>query len=199
MAAAAGRITHLLYLHGFRSSPASAKARLMAQAVAQRYPLTQWCCPQLPPSPRQAANGMLRLTADWPRATMAVVGSSLGGFYASWVARQTGCRSVLLNPAVFPARDLARHIGAQSQWHAPDEQFYFQESYIAELQAMADEGIHAPGPELALISQRDEVLDWREMQARYPQARRILLPEGDHTISDFALHLDTVLEFLDLV
>ncbi|MBJ7469093.1 MAG: esterase, partial [Rhodoferax sp.] len=87
----------------------------------------------------------------------------------------------------------------QSQWHAPDEHFYFQESYIAELQSMADEGTHAPGPELALISQRDEVLDWREMQARYPQARRILLPEGDHAISDFASHVDGVLEFLGLV
>ena len=197
MAAEAGHTTHLLYLHGFRSSPASAKARLMAQAVAQRHPQAQWCCPQLPPSPRQAANDMLRLIADWPRATMAVVGSSLGGFYASWVARQTGCRSVLLNPAVFPARDLARRIGEQSQWHAPQERFYFQESYIAELQAMASEGTQTPGPELALISQQDEVLDWREMQARYPKARRILLPDGDHAISDFALHLDTVLEFLE--
>lgn len=70
---------------------------------------------------------------------------------------------------------------------------------IAELQAMANEGTHTPGPELALISQHDEVLDWREMQARYPQARRILIPEGDHAISDFALHVDTVLEFLELV
>jgi len=199
MAAQAGQTTHLLYLHGFRSSPASAKARLMAQTVAQRHPLAQWCCPQLPPSPRQAAQDMLRLIADWPPDTMAVVGSSLGGFYASWVARQTGCRSVLLNPAVFPARDLARYIGEQSQWHAPQERFYFQENYIAELQDMAREGPHTPGPELALISQRDEVLDWREMQARYPKARRILLPEGDHAISDFALHVDTVLEFLDLV
>jgi len=199
MAAQIGHTTHVLYLHGFRSSPASAKARMMAQAVAQRHPLAQWCCPQLPPSPRQAANDMLRWIADWPRNTMAVVGSSLGGFYASWVARQTGCRSVLLNPAVFPARDLAKHIGVQNQWHAPEERFYFQESYIAELQAMADEGAQAPGPELALISQRDEVLDWREMQARYPKATRILLPEGDHAISDFALHVDTVLEFLTLV
>jgi len=199
MDAAASPTTHLLYLHGFRSSPASAKAQLMAQAVAQRHPHVHWSCPQLPPSPREAGQTLLRLFADWPRETMAVVGSSLGGFYASWVARQTGCPSVLLNPAVFPARDLARHIGEQSQWHAPDERFYFQESYIAELQAMADQGAKAPGPELALISQRDEVLDWREMQARYPQARRILLPEGDHAISDFALHLDTVLAFLDLV
>ena len=199
MAAKAGQTTHLLYLHGFRSSPASAKARLMAQTVAQRHPLAQWCCPQLPPSPRQAAQDMLRLIADWPRDTMAVVGSSLGGFYASWMARQTGCRSVLLNPAVFPARDLARHIGEQSQWHAPQERFYFQESYIAELQAMASEGPQSPGPELALISQQDEVLDWREMQARYPKAQRILLPDGDHAISDFALRVDTVLGFLELV
>ena len=100
---------------------------------------------------------------------------------------------------MFPARDLAKHIGEQSQWHAPDERFYFQESYIAELLAMAGEGTHTPGPELALISQRDEVLDWREMQARYPNARRILLTEGDHAVSDFALHVDGVLEFLDLV
>ena len=199
MSAAAGRTTHLLYLHGFRSSPASAKARLMAQAVALRHAQVYWCCPQLPPWPRQAANDMLRLIADWPRDTMAVVGSSLGGFYASWVARQTGCRSVLLNPAVFPARDLAKHIGEQSQWHAPQERFYFQESYIAELEALASEGTHTPGPELALISQRDEVLDWREMQARYPKATRILLPEGDHAISEFAMHVDGVLEFLELV
>jgi len=198
MAEPAGQTTHLLYLHGFRSSPASAKARLMAQAVAQRYPQLYWCCPQLPPSPRQAANDLLRVIAHWPRDTMAIVGSSLGGFYASWVARQTGCRSVLLNPAVFPARDLQRHIGDQSQWHAPQERFYFQESYIAELEAMANEGTHAPGPELALISQRDEVLDWREMQARYPKARRILLPNGDHAISDFALHVDAILGFLEL-
>ena len=142
---------------------------------------------------------MLGLIAPWPRDNMAVVGSSLGGFYASWVARQTGCRSVLLNPAVFPARDLAKHIGEQSQWHAPQERFYFEESYIAELATLADEGAHAPGPELALISQRDEVLDWREMQARYPNARRILLPEGDHAISDFAMHVDAVLEFLELM
>jgi len=198
MAEPAGQTTHLLYLHGFRSSPASAKARLMAQAVAQRYPQLYWCCPQLPPSPRQAANDLLRVIAHWPRDTMAVVGSSLGGFYASWVARQTGCRSVLLNPAVFPARDLQRHIGDQSQWHAPQERFYFQESYIAELEAMANEGTHAPGPELALISQRDEVLDWREMTARYPGSHQVVMEGGDHAISKFETYLPQVLEFLDL-
>ncbi len=192
-------ITHLLYLHGFRSSPASAKATLMARTVAQRRPQVRWCCPQLPPSPRQAMNEVSALIADWPREGMAVVGSSLGGFYASWVARQTGCKSVLLNPAVFPARDLARHMGAQSQWHQPDESFYFEAAFVDELQQLAAEGTHAPGPELVLIAQGDEVLDWREMRDRYPDAQQIILPGNDHAISDFALHLDGVLKFLNLV
>jgi predicted esterase YcpF (UPF0227 family) len=192
-------ITHLLYLHGFRSSPASAKATLMAQAVAQRHPQVVWCCPQLPPSPRQAMSDVAAQVADWPRERMAVVGSSLGGFYASWVARQTGCKSVLLNPAVFPARDLARHIGAQTQWHQPDETFYFEAAFVDELQQLAHEGGHPPGPELALIAQGDEVLDWREMRDRYASAQKIILPGNDHAISDFALHLDGVLAFLDLV
>jgi hypothetical protein len=191
--------SHLLYLHGFRSSPASAKASLMARAVAQRHPQVHWCCPQLPPSPRQAMDRVAALVADWPRARMAVVGSSLGGFYASWVARQTGCKSVVLNPAVFPARDLARHIGAQTQWHASEEHFFFEAAFVDELAQLALEGSHAPGSELALIAQGDEVLDWREMRYRYPAAQQIILPGNDHAISDFAQHLGAVLEFLDLV
>ena len=191
-------ITHLLYLHGFRSSPASAKATLMARAVAQRHPQVLWCCPQLPPSPRQAMDAVAARVAGWPRERMAVVGSSLGGFYASWVARQIGCKSVLLNPAVFPARDLARHIGAQTQWHQPEARFYFEAAFVDELQQLAKEGTHAPGPELALIAQGDEVLDWCEMCDRYPDAQQTILRGNDHAISDFALHLDAVLAFLNL-
>ena len=68
-----------------------------------------------------------------PSATMAVVGSSLGGYYATWVAEQRGCRAVLLNPAVNPARDLEKYIGAQTQFHAPEEHFYFKAEYVQEL------------------------------------------------------------------
>lgn len=190
--------THLLYLHGFRSSPQSAKARLMAACMAERHPAVRWWCPQLPPSPREAMQLVAQGIAGWPPARMAVVGSSLGGFYASWVAAQTGCRAVLLNPAVYPARDLARHIGDQTHWHQPGQRFFFEPGFIDELHALVVPGSGRPGLDWAIIAQGDEVLDWREMQARYLGGTLHILPGGDHALSDFELHLPGVLRFLDL-
>jgi uncharacterized protein len=189
--------THLLYLHGFRSSPLSTKAQKVAARVAQRHPEVTWWCPQLPPSPREAMALIDQGTADWPRESMAVVGSSLGGYYASWVAEQTGCRAVLLNPAVEPARDLASHIGEQTAWHDPQERFFFAPAFVDELRALRS-GLSRPERTFAVIAKGDEVLDWREMTARYAGARIRLLAGSDHAISDFDDHIDEVFAFLDL-
>ena len=190
--------THLLYLHGFRSSPQSAKARLVLQRMAQRHPSVECWCPQLPPSPREAMDLVLHGIAQWPRASMAVIGSSLGGFYASHVVTRTGCRAVMLNPAVDPARDLARHIGEHTQWHDPLERFHFQPAFIEELRALEVGMPDRPEQCLVIIAKGDEVLDWREMQARYPGSRIRLLEGGDHALSDFEhCHLDEVLAFID--
>jgi predicted esterase YcpF (UPF0227 family) len=188
--------THLLYLHGFRSSPQSAKARLMAHHMAQHHPDVLWYCPQLPPSPRAAMEMVHQVTANWPDQTMAVVGSSLGGFYATWVAEQRGCKAVLLNPAVYPARDLQQYIGAQTQWHAPDQAFYFQPHYVEELQDLACARLTAPARYLCIIAKGDEVLDWREMQAQYAATQVLLLDGGDHALSNFAELMPQVLAHL---
>lgn len=191
--------THLLYLHGFRSSPQSAKARAVAQRVLQQHPDVTWWCPQLPPSPREAMALVAEGIAGWPLASMAVVGSSLGGFYATWVAARTGCRAVLLNPAVDPARDLHKYIGEQTSWHDPQDHFFFRPEFIAELQALECPGQPTPAQVLAIIAKGDEVLDWREMQQRYAGARIRLLEGGDHALSDFdTAHIDTVFDFLQL-
>ena len=191
--------THLLYLHGFRSSPQSAKARAVAQRVLQQHPDVTWWCPQLPPSPREAMALVTEGTAGWPQASMAVVGSSLGGFYATWVAAHTGCRAVLLNPAVNPARDLQKYIGEQTSWHDPQDRFFFRPEFITELQALECPGQPAPAQVLAIIAKGDEVLEWCEMQQRYPGARIRLLEGGDHALSDFdTAHIDTVFDFLQL-
>jgi len=190
--------THILYLHGFRSSPQSAKARLMAQHMAAKHPDIHWWCPQLPPSPREAMDMLLAGVKDWPRASMAVVGSSLGGFYATYVAEQTGCKAVLLNPAVDPARDLAKYIGEQSSWHDADERFFFKPEFVQELRDLTLTGLSQPDRYFALIAKGDEVLDWREMTARYAGAQIELMEGGDHAISDFETHLPSVLAFLGL-
>ncbi|WP_042428647.1 YqiA/YcfP family alpha/beta fold hydrolase [Comamonas granuli] len=192
------KTTHLLYLHGFRSSPQSAKARRMRDFLAQRHPGVRFWCPQLPPSPQAAMALVAQGIASWPRAAMAVVGSSLGGFYATWVAHQARCPSVLLNPAVHPARDLERYIGEQTAWHHPEERFFFRPEYVQELRVLELHGQAPAGPELAIIAQGDEVLDWREMVARYPAAQLRLLEGGDHALSDFEPHLEPIAQFLRL-
>ena len=190
--------THLLYLHGFRSSPQSAKARQMAARVAADHPGVTWWCPQLPPSPAEAAALIERGTADWPAERMAVVGSSLGGFYATWMAERTGCKAVLLNPAVDPARDLAAHIGEQTAWHAPEERFFFRPEFIDELRALQRGPLARPERYFAVIAKGDELLDWREMTGRYPGATIRLLEGSDHALGDFDQHIDAVLDFLAL-
>ena len=191
-------LTHVLYLHGFRSSPQSFKARTLAAWLAAKAPALHWWCPQLPASPAAAWALVQGGTADWPTAAMAVVGSSLGGFYATCMAEQRGCAALLLNPAVNPARDLARHVGVQSQYHAPEQSFEFLPGYLDELRAMAPAAITRPDRYSAIIAKGDELLDWREMCGRYPSANIRLLDGSDHALSDFEQHLDFVGAFLGL-
>lgn len=190
--------THLLYLHGFRSSPRSFKARRMQEWVETHRPDLVWCCPQLPPSPQAAMALLRRSIAGWPDGAYAVIGSSLGGFYATALAEATGCPAVLLNPAVNPARDLAAYIGEQTAYDDPQDRFYFRAEYVDELRALTPAAITRPERYAAVIAKGDEVLDWREMTARYAGATLRLLDGGDHALSDFDEHLSFVLDFLRL-
>ena len=200
-------ITHLLYLHGFRSSPQSKKARQFGDWVRAHRPDLHWWCPQLPPSPREALALLAHGTADWPLAHTAVVGSSLGGFYATALAEQwTGSREradaeavrvVLLNPAVHPARDLATHIGETTSWHDGDR-FFFRAEFITELQALTPTEITHLQRYFAVIAKGDEVLDWREMSARYAGCSMRLIEGGDHALSDFDGSFAEAVEFLGL-
>ena len=194
--------THLLYLHGFRSSPLSTKAQKMAVLMRERFPQVRWWCPQLPPSPDAAMQLLCDGIQLWQQEpgyrSMALIGSSLGGFYATALAELLNCPAVLLNPAIDPARDLARYVGEQASWQNPAERFDFKARYIDELRALHAGPIKNPQNYLAVIAKGDEVLDWLEMQARYAGAQIRLIEGSDHAISDFDDHLPTVLRFLQL-
>ena len=174
----------------------------MAAVVGALHPAVHWWCPQLPPSPRAAMQLLRNGVASWPGSHgfggMAVVGSSLGGFYAAALARELGCRAVLINPAVDAARDLTRHIGVQASWHDPAQRFVFTPQHVDELRLLQDCPMTAPRHSLAIIAKGDEVLDWREMLASCSAAQVRLVAGSDHALSDFDEHLPAVLEFLDL-
>ena len=193
----AAPVTHLLYLHGFRSSPQSTKARVMAAWVQQHRPDLTWWCPQLPPSPREAMQMLFDGTAHWPAAQTGVTGSSLGGFYATAVAERLGYRAVLLNPAIDPARDLAKYIGETTAWHS-DERFFFRPEFIDELRVIAPAVLTRLERYFAVIAKGDEVLSWVEISARYKGCKIRMLERSDHALSDFDEHLPEVLTFLGL-
>lgn len=184
----------ILYLHGFRSSPLSYKARLIGERMQALGQGDAYVCPQLPASPRLAIEQAREIIGQTSPDAVALIGSSLGGYYATWLAEQTGCRAVLLNPAVKPPRDLERYVGVSTAFHS-DEPFEFKQEYIAELQALAVSRITRPERYFLIAATGDEVLDWREMTAHYPQARQRIIEGSDHGLSDFAGHVDDVLAF----
>jgi len=184
----------ILYLHGFRSSPRSFKAQLLMQRMQELGRGDDLLCPQLPASPREAVvQAQMLLTGCDPKK-LALIGSSLGGYYATWLAERLGCRAALLNPAVKPPRDLEKYVGVTTAYHS-DERFEFKRDYIAELESLAVEHITQPDRYFLLAATGDEVLDWREMVAHYPGAHQQIIKGGDHGISEFAQYMDEVLAF----
>ncbi|MYZ42727.1 YqiA/YcfP family alpha/beta fold hydrolase [Schauerella aestuarii] len=195
----------ILYLHGFRSSPQSYKARLMANAMKAAGREDQWACPQLPADPAAAAALALDLATTLldraPRATpdagpraLTVVGSSLGGFYATWLAERLDCKAILLNPAVHAARDLATQVGSHTQFHS-DDPFEFKPEYVEALRTLTVAAPTSLDRYFLVAATGDEVLDWTEMRDFYAGARQRIIPGSDHGLSDFQTWMPEVFAF----
>lgn len=185
----------LIYLHGFRSSPQSFKARWLGERMTVLGLGARFACPQLPVSPKASLEPIMQLAPD---AQDCLVGSSLGGYFATWVAERTGGPCVLLNPAIDPAASLAAHLGAQTRFHS-DEPFDFQPRHLDELALARVSAVTAPGRYFLIAATGDELLDWRDMVAHYPGARHKVIQGSDHGLSDFADYGDEVLGFAGLI
>jgi predicted esterase YcpF (UPF0227 family) len=189
----------ILYLHGFRSSPESAKARMLADALRAAGRDADWCCPQLPASPREAIDLANRLIEQrlhegmQAQRELVVLGSSLGGFYATVLAERWRCRALLFNPVVHAARDLATQVGEHQMWNS-EERMQFLPEYVDQLAQMAPGRPADPSRYYLLAAKGDEVLDWREMVDWYHGCELRLLEASDHGISDFEQWLPEVLE-----
>jgi predicted esterase YcpF (UPF0227 family) len=188
----------ILYLHGFRSSPRSTKARLLAERMEALGLSGDYVCPQLPASPKAAMQLALSLAEACPAEQLTIVGSSLGGYYATWLAERLGCRAVLLNPAVGPLTQLEQYVGVSTEYGS-QQPFEFKREYLDELRALAVDAITRPQRYFLIAASGDEVLDHRRMLSHYAGARQHLIDGGDHAISDFAPFIAPVLAFCGVV
>jgi len=186
----------ILYLHGFRSSPNSFKARAMQEYMDRCGRSAEFFCPALSPSPALAIVQAEQLLAGVDPAAVTIIGSSLGGFYATWLAEKYGCKAMLVNPAVKPPRELESYVGVTTYYHS-DERFEFKAAYVDELRALAVTTITHPERYFLLAATGDEVLDWREMVTFYQGARQQIIEGSDHGLAEFADMFDEVMAFCD--
>lgn len=187
----------IIYLHGFNSSPASHKAQHLAAQMATRGLGDRYACPKLPPQGMAAISAIEAEMAQRPAGDFVFVGSSLGGFYATWLAEKHDAKAVLINPGITPHLDLVAHLGEQRNLYT-GERYELTPAHLREWESLYVESI-TPSRYLLLLETGDEVLDYRKAQIRYAGARQVVVEGGDHSLQSFPRHVPLILEFAGLV
>ena len=184
----------LIYVHGFNSSPASTKARQLGARLESMGRGSEFSCPALPDRPAAAIAVLEReLHRSTPDA-ITLVGSSLGGYYSTWLAEKYGVRAVLVNPAITPHEGLHAYLGSQKNLYT-GESYVLTQTHLDEMAAL-----FVPRPTklplyYLMVTTGDEVLDYREAVAKYTGAKQLVIQGSDHGFADFERHLDSVLSF----
>lgn len=183
----------LVYLHGFNSSAHSTKARLMGDYLAQRGLSRRYACPSLPHRPGQAIAMAEAAMAGKPGCEVCFVGSSLGGFYATYLAEKHKAHAVLINPAIDPHIGLRAYLGPQSNLYT-GEKYQLTEAHLQQWAALRVTRV-TPENYLLLVETGDEVLDYRQAVNFYAGARQVVVEGGDHSLQSFPRHIPEILEF----
>lgn len=186
----------IAYLHGFNSSPQSHKAQMLGRYLAEHGLAAYYECPALPPLATEAIGVIESLISRRAGEQLCFVGSSLGGFYATFLAEKHAAKAVLINPAITPHVGLRPYLGEQKNLHtgAP---YQLTEAHLREWQELWVARL-TPSRYLLLVETGDEVLDYGEALERYAGAEQIVVQGGDHSLQSFPRHLARILEFAGL-
>ena len=185
-----------LYIHGFNSAPASIKARQLNTRLAALGRGAEFVCPALPPSPREAMALLERTIAGRDNEPLTLVGSSLGGFYATWLAEHHDCRAVLVNPAITPHEGLVAWLGPQKNLYT-GEAYELTRGHLAEMAALHVPRSTHPERLFLMHTTGDELLDWRVAVERFAGSKQHVIEGSDHGFPEFEQYLDEVITFGD--
>jgi predicted esterase YcpF (UPF0227 family) len=184
----------LIYIHGFNSSPASIKARQLHARLQAIGRGELYRCPALPDRPAHAIARLEQEMAGAPADETTLIGSSLGGYYATWLAEQSGCRAVLVNPAIAPHEGLRAYLGPQKNLYT-GEPYELTATHLQEMAALYVARLTRMERYYLMVTTGDEVLDYRDAITRYAGAKQLIVPGSDHGFSEFERYLDSVLAF----
>lgn len=186
----------IVYLHGLNSSPGSVKARALGSAIAalpdRERP--EYFVPLLSHRPAEAMRAVRQWIEARDATLLTLVGSSLGGYYATHLAERYGCRAVLINPAVRPYDNLVPCLGLQRNLYTGEE-YELTRGHFAELEALRVAHITRPQRYFLLVQTGDEILDWREAVAYYAGVWQSVQGAGDHAFQDFDAQIPAILRF----
>jgi len=191
-------MTHVLYLHGFLSSPQSAKAQETVSYFKRHFPDITLHVPQLSNSPSNVAAQLMELLKRLPALTengVKVIGSSMGGYLATWLVEKFGGRAVLINPAVKPYELLQDFLGQHTNPYT-GEVFTLVEDDMAFLVDMDTATVNQPGAYRVMLQTGDETLDYRQAQHKYAASALVVEEGGDHSFVDYQRHLPEIAQFL---
>jgi len=184
-----------VYIHGFNSSPESFKAKCFEQFLFENHPIQQLIVPRLSDLPARAMATLTDLINQRRNENIALIGSSLGGFYATWLSQQYHLPAVLINPAVNPQELLVDFLGTNKNFHTGEE-YEFTTEHIVQLDAVTTSIINSPELLMVLLQSGDEVLDYRLAEKKYSSTRLIVETGGDHSFQHFGQYCETIYLFL---
>lgn len=185
----------ILYIHGFNSSPQSAKAQQLAAHLARHHPDTRCSAPALPNDPARAIALLEQAIVELGQPLL--LGSSLGGCYATYLAEKHRLRAVLVNPAVRPWRLFAGYLGPQVN-HYTGEHWELTAAHVEALRALEVPAISRPEHFLVLLQTGDETLDWRDAADYYRDCSLLRQLGGSHGFDNFADVLPLIYRFAGL-
>jgi predicted esterase YcpF (UPF0227 family) len=190
---------NVLYIHGFNSSPLSVKAEQTRQYLRKNYPTINFYCPQLATTPDEAIAQLENIIQQQRDNTLwYLVGSSLGGYFASYLSEKYNLLAVLINPAVKPYELLSEYIGEQIN---PYTHIVYQVTH-EHIQQLKNIEQVAPSIDskqknnyLVMVQTGDEVLNYQQAVEKYQHCRLVVQQGGDHSFIDFSKTLPTLASF----
>jgi hypothetical protein len=185
----------IIYLHGFNSSSNSKKAKIFKNSKFVVSSGIKVFFPDLPVSPKEAIKNILGLAKSCD-FKVSLIGSSLGGFYSTYIADTYNLKSININPVVpNHLKDMKDLIGNHQNYQT-DESYLFSQDMYEYLHKIKIKKLKYPLNHLSLIQLEDEVLNHFKTLSYYKNSNLCVEKDGSHEYKEFEEKIPLILDFL---